>query len=90
MSYLEKFLEAVLEVLCDWFGDLPMELMKKEARELLREELLGPDETLELLERFGVCRICGNAWPTWHMEDAGGGDGPHPVCEACAEVCHGR
>jgi hypothetical protein len=85
MSYLEKFLEGILEELHDRFDGLPLERIKKEARELLEEELLDLDATLELfLERLGVCRRCGNAWPTWDMEEADGPQGPSYVCEHCS------
>jgi hypothetical protein len=85
MSYLEKFLEGILEELHDRFDGLPLERIKKEARELLEEELLDLDATLELfLERLGVCRRCGNAWPTWDMEEVEGPEGPCYVCEQCS------
>jgi hypothetical protein len=85
MSYLEKFLEGILEELHDRFDGLPLERIKKEARELLEEELLDLDATLELfLERLGVCRRCGNAWPTWDMEEREGPEGPSFVCESCS------
>lgn len=92
MSYLEKFLEGILEELHDRFTGLPLERIKKEARELLEEELLDLDATLELfLERLGVCRHCGNAWPTWDMEEGQDKHGPYHVCEECSgEVPHGR
>ena len=92
MSYLEKFLEGILEALHDRFDGLPLEQVKKEARELLEENLLDLDETLELfLGRLGVCRRCGNAWPTWDMEEGEDEDGPYHVCEECSrEVSHGR
>ena len=90
MSYLEKFLEGILEELHDRFTGLPLERIKKEARELLAEELLDLDATLELfLERLGACRRCGNAWPTWDMEEGEGEDGQY-VCEQCSEVRHGK
>jgi len=92
MSYLEKFLEGILEELHDRFTGLPLERIKKEARELLAEELLDLDATLDLfLERLGVCRRCGNAWPTWDMEEGQAEDGPFHLCEGCSgEVPHGR
>jgi hypothetical protein len=85
MSYLEKFLEGILEELHDRFNGLPLERVRKEARELLEEELLDLNETLELfLERLGVCRRCGNAWPTWDMEEGEDENGPFHVCEDCS------
>ena len=92
MSYVEKFLEGILEELHDRFDGLPLERVRKEARELLEENLLDLDATLELfIERLSVCRRCGNAWPTWDMEKGEDGDGPYHACEECSgEVPHGR
>ena len=85
MSHLEKFLEGVLEELHDRFDGLPLERICREARELLDAELLDLDATLELfLERLGVCRRCGNTWPTLDMEEAEGPVGPSFVCESCS------
>ena len=85
MSYLEKFLEGVLEELHDRFDGLPLERIKEEARELLEAELLDLDETLELfLERLGTCRQCGNAWPTWDMDEREGEEGSFLVCGQCS------
>lgn len=92
MRFIDRFLEGILEELHDRFTGLPLERIKKEAHELLEEELLDLDATLELfLERLSVCRRCGNAWPTWDMEEGEGEDGPFHLCEECSgEVPHGR
>lgn len=85
MSYLEKFLEGILDELHDRFDGLPLERIRREARELLEADLLDLDATLELfLERLGVCRLCGNAWPTWGMEEGEDPEGPSFVCESCS------
>jgi len=85
VSYLEKLLEGVVEELHDRFDGLPLERVRKEARELLEESLLDINETLEtFLERLGTCRRCGNAWQTWDMEEGEDEDGPFYVCERCS------
>jgi hypothetical protein len=64
MRFIDRFLEGVLEALHGRFDGLPLDRIRREARELLEAELLDLDATLELfLERLGVCRRCGNAWP---------------------------
>ena len=85
MRFIDRFLEGVLEELHDRFDGLPLERIRREARELLEAELLDLDATLELfLERLGVCRLCGNAWPTWDMEEGEGPEGPSFVCGSCS------
>ena len=85
MSYLEKASEGILEELHERFDGLPLERIRREARELLETELLDLDVTLELfLERLGVCRLCGNAWPTWDMEEGEGPQGPSFACKSCS------
>jgi len=55
MRFIDRFLEGVLEELHDRFDGLPLERIRREARELLEAELLDLDATLELfLERLGV------------------------------------
>lgn len=84
MSYLEKFLEGILEELHDRFDGLPMERIRKEARELLEETLLDLDETLEtFLERLCVCRRCGAARQSCDMVEGENEDGPYHRCEQC-------
>jgi hypothetical protein len=85
MSYLEKFLEGILEELHCRFDGLPLERIKKEARELLEESLLDLDDTLEaFLEPLRVCRRCGTAWHECDMEEADSEDGAYHLCQHCS------
>jgi len=84
MSYLEKFLEGILEELHDQFDGLPLQRARTKARELLEENLLDLNEVLELfLDDLRVCAFCGAAWRECDMEEAENEHGTFHVCGQC-------
>ena len=85
MSYLEKFLEGILEELHCRFDGLPLERARTEARALLEESLLDLDEVLEtFVEQLRACRRCGAARHECDMEEVEDPRGNFHLCEHCS------
>jgi len=89
VRFIDKFLEGILQELHNRFDGLPINRVKREALDLLEENLLDPDETLEVfLDDLCVCRQCGAAWPEYDMWDAQDETGAYHLCRECYGFWH--
>lgn len=86
MSYLEKFLEGILEELHGRFDGLPLENASEEARKLLEESLLDLGDVLDTFTSdLRECRRCGCAWRECDMEERQDQDGlTYYLCAHCS------